>query len=293
VDTFTLPDGRAMAYHVWGEAGAPVLIHQHGVPGSRLELMPAAEAIAAGRLRVVAPDRPGIGRSDPAPGRGMTAYSEDTVALADHLGVDRFVVSGFSAGGPYALAAAVAHPSRVAGALLMSSAGDPSTPGADEGVVWSERALGWLARKHPAIARGVWRLTAPTFSHAPRLATKQITQSAPCDAEFFAEGNRTRAVAEDLSESLHQGTAAMVEDYARCYEPWDFDPTAARVPVIAWHGESDQLCPIRLAEHLQGEIPGAQLRPLPGTGHMGVLRIMDDVLAAATELLRPRAAPPH
>jgi len=279
VERVTLPDGRAMSVHAWGPADGPLLIHFHGVPGSRLELLPAADALAAGGVRVVAPDRPGIGRSDPAPGRGLVDCAADAVALADHLGVERFAVSGFSAGGPYALATAASFPDRITAVLLLSSAGDPSTPDADRGVVASERLLGRLAQRKPAVARLLWRGTRSLLRRRPSLVTGSLLSTAPADAAWF-DPEKSREVAETLLESLRQGTDAMVEDYGRCYDLWDFDPRAVRAPVTAWHGEADQLVPMRLAEHLQAELADASLVRLPGTGHIGTLRVLADVLAA-------------
>lgn len=281
---FDLPDGRAMAFHDWnppapGAVALPLLVHFHGVPGSRLELEPAAAALAAGGVRVVVPDRPGIGYSDPAPGRGMVDCAADAIALADHLGAGRFAVSGFSAGGPYALAAAASYPDRITAVLLLSSAGDPSTPDVDRGVVLSERLLSRLAQRGPAAARLLWRGTRTVLRHRPSLVTGSLLSTAPADAAWFDSG-KSRAVADTLLESLRQGTDAMVEDYGRCYDLWDFDPRKVHAPVMAWHGEADQLVPMRLAEHLQAEIGGATLVRLPGTGHLGTLRVLADVLAA-------------
>jgi pimeloyl-ACP methyl ester carboxylesterase len=283
-ESIALPDGRAMSFRTWGPtgpaaAGAPLLVHFHGVPGSRLELAPAADALAAGGVRVVAPDRPGIGFSSPAPGRGLAGCAADAVALADALGAERFAVSGFSAGGPYALATAAACGDRVTAVLLLSSAGDPSTPDPDRGVVLSERLLSRLAQRRPAAARLLWRGTRSVLRHRPSLLTGSLLSTAPADAAYF-DAARARAVAESLLESLRQGTDAMVEDYGRCYDPWDFDPRTIRVPVTAWHGEVDQLCPMRLAEHLRDELPDATLVRLADTGHLGGLRAMADLLTA-------------
>ena len=275
----TLPDGRALSFHEWGPADGPLLIHQHGVPGSRLELSVVADQVAASGVHVVAPDRPGIGHSDPLPGFTLTSYAADMVALADHLGAARVAVSGFSAGGPYALAAAAAHPDRVSAALLLASAGDPATPDPHQGVTYSERFMSELAMRQPRAARGMWRLMGPLVRRFPDRFTRPLLHTAPQDDAFFNDED-ARTVAVELDESLRQGAAAMVEDYARCYEPWDFDPGSIRTPVIAWHGEADELCPIRLAEQVQVEIPGARLVRLPETGHMGALRAVGELLAA-------------
>ena len=49
------------------------------------------------------------------------SVADDVAAVADALGIDRYGVLGMSLGGPYALACAVRHPSRVTGVAVVSS----------------------------------------------------------------------------------------------------------------------------------------------------------------------------
>ena len=66
--TLVLPDGRALGYLQVGLPDGPAVFHFHGHGSSRLEaLMLEEQALALG-LRVIALDRPGIGRSDPRKG---------------------------------------------------------------------------------------------------------------------------------------------------------------------------------------------------------------------------------
>ena len=84
-DVIDLADGRRLAYAEYGDAdGKPIFLF-HGLPGSRLSwgLLPG-EPIPAG-LRVIAPDRPGYGRSDSKPGRSLLDWSDDVAQLADAL----------------------------------------------------------------------------------------------------------------------------------------------------------------------------------------------------------------
>ena len=53
---------------------------------------------------MISPDRPGIGLSDPKPGRTVLDWAADVSELAEHLGLQRFSVMGWSMGGPYAAA---------------------------------------------------------------------------------------------------------------------------------------------------------------------------------------------
>ena len=104
--TVTLPDGRDLAYEEYGDpAGFPVLSF-HGGLSSRLDAAPADAAARDGGVRLVAPDRPGMGLSTFQPGRRLVDWPADVTSLADALGLERFAVMGWSAGGPYAGGAA-------------------------------------------------------------------------------------------------------------------------------------------------------------------------------------------
>ncbi len=121
-------DGRTVAYAEAGDPGGVPVLHLHGAGLSRLEvLMFDAEARAAG-VRLIGPDRPGCGYSEPNPKLTLVQYADDLAGLADTLGIDRFVASGVSSGGTYAMAAASALPDRVAGVVPINSATPTSDP---------------------------------------------------------------------------------------------------------------------------------------------------------------------
>lgn len=94
---------------------------------------PLARALAAEGLHVLTLDPLGHGRSDrPA---DPLVYSVDTtvrhvVELMDHLGAPQAVLGGSSIGANAALTAAVAHPDRVRGLLLIGPVLDHAVQGA-------------------------------------------------------------------------------------------------------------------------------------------------------------------
>jgi len=99
-------DGRDLAYIEFGALDSPLVIHNHGGPSSRLEgTLLASGAISHG-LRLVTVDRPGIGQSSPQKDRTFKDWADDLVTIADTLGYQQFGVSGWSEGGPWAMAAA-------------------------------------------------------------------------------------------------------------------------------------------------------------------------------------------
>ena len=124
----TLPDGRRLAYADYGDPAGPVVLECVGTPQSRLpDPVQVTEAEQAG-LRMIVPDRPGFGRSDPRPGRTLTDWPADAAALTDALGVDRFPVLGASGGGPYAVACGVVLADRVTRVALVAPAAPADAP---------------------------------------------------------------------------------------------------------------------------------------------------------------------
>ena len=92
-------DGLRLAYDVVGE-GLPVILHT-GAGGDSSMWRDAGYVDALGGYMVVLFDHRGHGASDtPTDPRGYLPehHAADVVALADHLGLDRFAFWGYSAG---------------------------------------------------------------------------------------------------------------------------------------------------------------------------------------------------
>ncbi|MFJ5234148.1 alpha/beta fold hydrolase [Kitasatospora sp. NPDC088391] len=99
--------------------GPDVVLLNAGATDAR---MWAAEAEAlAGRHRVTRYDDRGTGPHSTAP-TGPWTYTADLLAVLDALGIGRAVLIGASDGGRKALDAALAHPERVAGLVLVGAA---------------------------------------------------------------------------------------------------------------------------------------------------------------------------
>ena len=97
----------------WGDPQGFPVFALHGTPGGRLKRHPDESRYVAAGCRVITYDRPGYGRSDRLPGRSVVDCVGDVAALADHLGIARFSVTGGSGGGPHSLAVAARLGERV------------------------------------------------------------------------------------------------------------------------------------------------------------------------------------
>ena len=111
--TVALPDGRRLGYAEYGVRDGTPVLHFHGLPGGRFYDM-AGRALVASGAWMFTLERPGIGLSDPKPGRTLLDWPRDVAAFADAMGINRFSALGTSAGAPYALAAGHVLADRVA-----------------------------------------------------------------------------------------------------------------------------------------------------------------------------------
>src|SRR3954451_16360237 len=108
----TAPDGREIAFAVWGDpAGFPVL-RLHGTPGCRLMRWPDEEVYGSLGACYVTHDRAGYGRSSRRRGRRVVDDVDDVRLIADELGFERFGVSGGAGGGPHARRRGARRPPR-------------------------------------------------------------------------------------------------------------------------------------------------------------------------------------
>jgi pimeloyl-ACP methyl ester carboxylesterase len=72
-----LDDGRRIAYCEYGDPHGKPVFFFHGTPGSRHEPLLSHGAAQTYGYRLIAPDRPGIGRSDRHNGRSLLGWADD------------------------------------------------------------------------------------------------------------------------------------------------------------------------------------------------------------------------
>lgn len=122
-ETVRLPRGRSVAYRDFpGPPGAETVLLLHGI-GMTADLNWAGSfATLRQRFRVVAPDPRGHGRSGcPSPDFRLEDCADDVVALANALGIERFIATGYSMGGLIAQLLWRRHPERTSRLVLGAS----------------------------------------------------------------------------------------------------------------------------------------------------------------------------
>lgn len=112
----------------WLEAGAPdgppvLLLHGSGIDDAACAWTPVI-GLLAGRARIVAPDLPGYGGTDPLPGRaGIPEMLGWTVDFRTARGLGPAVVAGLSMGGAIAIGLALERPGAVRALVPVASYG--------------------------------------------------------------------------------------------------------------------------------------------------------------------------
>src|SRR6266496_1502611 len=70
-ERIALPDGRWLAYAEFGDPDGRPVLFLHGTPGYRLNPWATDAELRSAGVRLIAPDRPGVGRSTPQPRRRL------------------------------------------------------------------------------------------------------------------------------------------------------------------------------------------------------------------------------
>lgn len=258
----TLRDGRRLGYSECGDPDGRALLAFPGFPNSRVSGALLDELGRERGLRVVCPERPGQGVSDPHPERTLADWPDDVRDLLDSLDIDRAVAVGISAGGPYALATAALLPDRIERVAVVCGVGPV------EAVPLRDRLLFYACRFTPPLGRlAMWGVRRQVRSDRfPRTMAKR------------AEGVEAAVWRSEVGEVVHlsareavrQGTDPLVQEGALLGTPWPFDPSAIEVPVGLWYARDDDVVPLAAGLHLAREIPTAEAHVHTGQGHLSV-----------------------
>jgi pimeloyl-ACP methyl ester carboxylesterase len=287
-----LADGRLLGFQSLGDSSGRALFFFHGTPGSRLTLSPDDLIVRSLGARIIVPDRPGYGISDPKPDRSLVDWPKDVVELADQLDIGSFAVAGESGGGPHALACAFCYPRRVTMALLLSSPSPASFKGATQGMCPGNRIGLTLNRYAPWLAQWMTRRAASAFRKDPqRFLDALVTQMAPPDKTLLQNASFRSAILRDLREAYKQGGEGHFIDgqLAMTSRGWGFSLSSISVPVFLWHGDVDTVVTRNMADYLTRQLPRSKCQYVHHAGHL--LTEHPDVIKQMRAVLLAEAVP--
>ncbi len=266
--------GRRIAWNEYGDPEGRVVMYYHGWPSSRLQARLAHHLARERGLRLVALDRPGMGRSSFVAGRTLKAWPELVADFADAHGIGRFGQLGVSGGGPYVLACAALLPERLTGSAVLGGA----VPMAE--IASGRRGL------HP-----IYRMLIPfrklpcgVFSALFRMAAlasrwhpgwpplSWLLRSLPPEDRALLAG--LPEVWEVITRSFREGVGnarGVMTDAEIYLQRLGFDPANVRHPIRYWHGGADRNIPVAMVRDFVGTIAGAHLQVDETLGHFSLV----------------------
>lgn len=302
--SLALPDGRTLCYSIFGTTETrtgvgqpPTAFYFHSFPGSHHEGSATHEAASSHGLRIIAVSRPGYGGSTNDPGRTILSFSQDVIALADHLSLQRFAVMGISGGGPYVLGCVHSIPaSRLAGAVVISGM-YPASLGMG-GMMLSNRVLFNVAPWVPWLVSYMFDSSMGKIARDPehpgrlRETLEEGFKSLPeADRETaHAEGGKVLdLLATSIREAFVDGPEGSTCEAKLFGSPWGFD--LAKLPVrkdelVIYHGAEDIHIPARMAQEAVATIDGVELQLEQEEAHISFyFRRMDEIIAQVKRML--------
>jgi len=277
-----LPTGRVLAYDEHGAVDGTPIFYFHGSPSTRLEWhLFGSDALARKlKVRIIVPDRPGLGRSDFQPGRRISDWPADVIALADRLALARFAVLGYSGGGPYATACALKIPERLTRVGIISGTAPFDEPGLTAGINPTNLRFMQLALTKPRLSRLTLRLMGLMVRFTPRRFIEGAMATLPVpDQAVLARPDFRQGFIAMIREALLAGPHGAQWDTALMTSPWDFRPQDIRVAVQLWHGEADTNAPLAMGHYMAATIPNSHASYYPGEGHLSLMaKYVEEIL---------------
>jgi pimeloyl-ACP methyl ester carboxylesterase len=252
--------GAGHRVHLLEQGAGPPVVVLHGTGNPAGFMLPLLHELHG--VRAIAPDRPGVGLSDPI-NLPAARYREAAVAwldrLLDTLELDTTTLLGHSGGAMWAMWYALAHPDRIRRLVLL---GPPTVPK-------TRCPLPIRLATTPVVGRLLSRLAPPSPTSILRFA------------HHVAREKETLARHPDLVDLLVAAGRDPITDHASKAElrlfvsPFGFRrrsrlrPDELRqlaMPTLLIWGESEPLGGVSVAKAVTDLIPHARLEVLP-TGH--------------------------
>jgi pimeloyl-ACP methyl ester carboxylesterase len=282
--TIQLPSGRTLAFTTWGDPAGGVVFYLHGTGHSRL-FCPDPKGTARAGAHLIAVDRPGVGGSDPRRGHTLADGARDLVDLADHLGIERFGVVGWSGGAWYAAALAAIAAERVVGAALVAGGAGPygEVPGLEDTLRPDQRDILACVRRDGGIAATEAALALPSVqaeARGPHALAGLVPGLPPGDRWLLADAARCASFDAAAREAYRQGAEGVVSDRVARFLPWGFRIEDLAMDVNLFLAAEDAVFPPSRADDWIRRLPRPRVHRWPDVGHLGVVKRWDEVLAA-------------
>jgi pimeloyl-ACP methyl ester carboxylesterase len=280
--------GRKLEVREYGDdAGHPVVFF-HGLIGSHYQASYIADQAREHGLRIIAPNRPGVGASEFVERKIPLEAVDDIEDVAAALGLFEFSVIGISGGTPYALATLLRLGSRIRTVTLISGMGPMRLPGALAGMDRRRRLILAVGSRYPQVARRRLRTELVQFRADPdRFLRRLIATWSVSDRQLFKRTEVYDLFMKDLHQVFTegQGPESLAQELT-LYRNYGFSlkdlPAYRRITL--WQGLDDNIVPPAMAWQLIQTLPNREAHFVPG-GHFVAVDIAGQIITRLMQLL--------
>jgi pimeloyl-ACP methyl ester carboxylesterase len=280
--------GRKLEVREYGDDAGHTVFFFHGLIGSHYQAAYIADQAREHGLRIIAPNRPGVGASEFVERKSPLEAVDDIEDVAAALGLFEFSVIGISGGTPYALATLLRLGSRIRTVTLISGMGPMRLPGALEGMDRRRRLILAVGSRYPQVARRRLRTELVRFRADPdRFLRRLIATWSVSDRQLF----RRKEVYDLFMKDLHQvftegqGPESLAQELT-LYRNYGFSlkdlPAYRRITL--WQGLDDNIVPPAMAWQLIQTLPNREAHFVPG-GHFVAVDIAGQIITRLMQLL--------
>lgn len=263
-------DQGSLAYHEFGSGAETLLLLHGGGPGaSGLSNYRRNVDTLGERYRLIVPDFPGFGDSDPVDmSAGVFAtFARSMVALLDHLGVGKAHFIGNSLGGATSLKTALDYPARVDRLILMGAAGGKQilTPALSEGL------------KH---LFGYYRGPGPSPERLQLFLSTMVHDASALTPELLADRYQASVDPRQLAHNpFGRDPMPVIE------ELWREPLTRVTHKTLMIWGRDDRTIPLDSALIYLAQLPDAELHVFSNCGHWAQWEKADEFNRLVVEFL--------
>ena len=267
----------------WNEYGMPdgePVLYFHGTPGSSIEAS-SADIIAKDLgIRLIAPDRPGYGDSDPHDDFGLVDWPDVISQLADKLNLKKFSILGYSIGGPYALVCAHEIPERINRVILVGSTAPFESDAMQNHINADFKPLYELSvTDYPATIKHLSQLA----SSPEALREVLCAQLPDVDLDIVKQKSFHSAHLKTLRQALNNGVHGIANDLQNVTKPWQFNIQKIPHKVDIWHGRDDQNVGFPIGEYLAETIQNPTTYFIDNAGHYFLFKQWQAILQNIVE----------
>lgn len=275
-----LPDNRLLGYAEYGLPDGRPLILMHATIGSRLQRHPDESIVERIGIRLIVPDRPGVGLSDNKENMSLLDWANDIEHLAEHLKLKRFAVLGYSGGGAFALACAHRLQKTIDRVILVSSIAPFHSIWELDGMIAPFRLVLSLGKYAPSLLGPLVRLTG--IRRRPELFSNEFIKQMPeIDKILLNDAAIRKRIDEDMRENLRQGDRHIQREVLLMSRDWEFKLNDIQLPVELWHGEQDPIAPAPMVTRLTEALPNCRTNWVPNAGHHLLYSKWEEILRSA------------